>query len=142
MKFDTQTEGLGTWNPNDPCFDWKRPCFGGLTFKNRGHLGSRYIYMHTHHKLYKLSHGNRETMEFPSSVHLHFEELISWMPWRNLQWCIYPVSYPLSCLGITRSTIVDHVNLNHYLDPFVEEFFSGSNHFGQKSREDEVQTHT
>ena len=32
-----------TWNPNDPCFDWKRPCFGGLTFKNRGHLGSRYI---------------------------------------------------------------------------------------------------
>ena len=30
-----------TWNPNDPCFDWKRPCFGGMTFKNRGHLGSR-----------------------------------------------------------------------------------------------------
>ena len=22
----------------------KRPCFGGLTFKNTGHLGSRYIY--------------------------------------------------------------------------------------------------
>ena len=35
-----------TWNPNDPCFDWKRPCFGGLTFKNRGHLGSRYIYIY------------------------------------------------------------------------------------------------
>ena len=33
-----------TWNPNDPCFDWKRPCFGGLTFKNRGHLGSRNFY--------------------------------------------------------------------------------------------------
>ena len=33
-----------TWNPNDPCFDWKGPCFGGLTFKNRGHLGCRYIY--------------------------------------------------------------------------------------------------
>ena len=32
-----------TWNPNDPCFGWKRPCFGGLTLKNRGHLGSRYI---------------------------------------------------------------------------------------------------
>ena len=32
------------WNPNDPCFGWKRPCFGGLTFKNRGHLGSRWIY--------------------------------------------------------------------------------------------------
>ena len=35
-----------TWNTNDPCFDWKRPCFGGLTFKNRGHLGSRYIYIY------------------------------------------------------------------------------------------------
>ena len=34
-----------TWNPNDPCFDCKRPCFGGSTFKNRGHLGSRYIYI-------------------------------------------------------------------------------------------------
>ena len=31
---------LPTWNPNDPGFDWKKPCFGGLTFKNRGHLGS------------------------------------------------------------------------------------------------------
>ena len=37
---------LHTWNPNDPCFHWKRPCFGGLTFKNRGHLGSRYIYFY------------------------------------------------------------------------------------------------
>ena len=38
-----------TWNPNDHCFDWKRPCFGGLTFKHRGHLGSRYIKnMHTY----------------------------------------------------------------------------------------------
>ena len=37
---------LHTWNPNDPCFDWKRPCFGGLTFKNRGHLGSRYTYIY------------------------------------------------------------------------------------------------
>ncbi len=26
-----------TQMPNDPCFDWKRPCFGSLTFKNRGH---------------------------------------------------------------------------------------------------------
>ena len=32
------------WNPYDPCFEWKRPCFGGLTFKNRGHVGSRCIY--------------------------------------------------------------------------------------------------
>ena len=37
--------GICTWNPTDPCFDWKRPGFGGLTFKNRGHLGSRYIYV-------------------------------------------------------------------------------------------------
>ena len=26
-----------TYNPHDPCFTWKRPCFQGLTFKNRGH---------------------------------------------------------------------------------------------------------
>ena len=37
-----------TWNLNDPCFGWKRPCFGGLTFKNRGHLGSRYIIYYQH----------------------------------------------------------------------------------------------
>ena len=34
---------IHTWNPNDPPFYWKRPCSGGVTFKNRGHLGSRYI---------------------------------------------------------------------------------------------------
>ena len=34
-----------TWNPNDPSFGSKRPCFLGLTFKNRGHLGSIYIYI-------------------------------------------------------------------------------------------------
>ena len=22
---------LSAWNPNVPCFDWKRPCFGGKT---------------------------------------------------------------------------------------------------------------
>ncbi len=32
---------LYAWNPNGaPCFAWKGSCFGGLTFKNRGHLGS------------------------------------------------------------------------------------------------------
>ena len=36
---------IGTWNSNDPCFGWKRPCFVGLTFKNRGHLGSRYLWV-------------------------------------------------------------------------------------------------
>ena len=43
---------IHTWNPNDPCFDWKRPCFGGLTFKNRGHLGSRYIYIYYIYTIY------------------------------------------------------------------------------------------
>ena len=33
-----------TWNPNDPCFDWKRPCFEGFHHQNRGQTGSRYIY--------------------------------------------------------------------------------------------------
>ena len=28
-----------------PCFDWKRPCFGGLKPKNRGQTGSRYVYL-------------------------------------------------------------------------------------------------
>ena len=34
-----------TWNPNGPCFDWKRPCFEGLTFKNRGQWGSRHLHI-------------------------------------------------------------------------------------------------
>ena len=37
-----------TWNPNDPCFDWKRPCFGGLKPQNRGQTGSRYIYIYVY----------------------------------------------------------------------------------------------
>ena len=41
-----------TWNPTDPCFGWKRPCFGGLTFKSRGHWGSRYIYIYINPHLY------------------------------------------------------------------------------------------
>ena len=32
---------LSTRNPNDPCFYWKRPCFGGLKPKNKGQTGSR-----------------------------------------------------------------------------------------------------
>ena len=32
-----------TWNPNDPCFCWKGPCFGGLKPKNRGQRGSRQV---------------------------------------------------------------------------------------------------
>ena len=38
-----------TCNPNDTCFDWKRPCFGGgWPQKDRGHLASRYIYIYTY----------------------------------------------------------------------------------------------
>ena len=36
-----------TWNPNDLCFDWKRPGFGGFNHKNRGQTGSRYKYVFT-----------------------------------------------------------------------------------------------
>ena len=35
-----------TWNPNDPCFDWKRPSFGGFNPENKGQTGSRYIYIY------------------------------------------------------------------------------------------------
>ena len=38
-----QLYDIGTWNPNDPCFDWKRPCFEGFNRQNRGQTGSRYI---------------------------------------------------------------------------------------------------
>ena len=24
------TTSMSTWNPNDPCFGWKGPCFGGF----------------------------------------------------------------------------------------------------------------
>ena len=36
-------DSIFTWNPNDPCFGWKRPCFEGFTFKHRGQLGPRYF---------------------------------------------------------------------------------------------------
>ena len=34
-----------TWNPNDPLFWLEKTLFWGLTFKNRGHLGSRNLYI-------------------------------------------------------------------------------------------------
>lgn len=37
------THTCSTWNSSDPCFGRKGPCFKGFTFKNKGHLGSRYI---------------------------------------------------------------------------------------------------
>ena len=35
-----------TWNPNDPCFAWTGPCFGGFNPQHRGQTGSRYIYIY------------------------------------------------------------------------------------------------
>ena len=35
-----------TWNPNEPCFHWKGPSFGGFNFQNRGQTGSRYCYIY------------------------------------------------------------------------------------------------
>ena len=32
-----------TWNPDDPCFEWKGPSFGGFKPQNRGQTGSRYM---------------------------------------------------------------------------------------------------
>ena len=32
-----------TWNPTDPCFEWKGPSFGGFKPQNRGQTGSRYL---------------------------------------------------------------------------------------------------
>lgn len=32
-----------TWNLNDPCFERKRPSFGGFKPQNRGQAGSRYM---------------------------------------------------------------------------------------------------
>ena len=34
-----------TWNPNDPCFEWKRSRFGGFNPQNKGQTGSRYIHI-------------------------------------------------------------------------------------------------
>ena len=36
------------WNPNDHCFEWKGPSFEGFKAQNRGHTGSRYIYIYTY----------------------------------------------------------------------------------------------
>lgn len=39
---------ISTWNPNDRCFYWNRPCLGGLKPKNRAQRGSRHIYIYIH----------------------------------------------------------------------------------------------
>ena len=48
QDFSHQQYHIYTWNPNGaPCFDWSLGLvLGGWTFKNRGHWGSRYIYIY------------------------------------------------------------------------------------------------
>ena len=45
---------------NDPCFDWKRPSFGGLKPANTGQTGSMYIYIYlfTYTHIHKNRMGN------------------------------------------------------------------------------------
>ena len=46
-----------TWNPNNPCFDWKRPCFGGAKAQHRAQTGSRCIYVYIYiHSIVKKYH--------------------------------------------------------------------------------------
>ena len=40
-----------TWNPNDHCFEWKGPSFGGFNPQNRGQTGSRYLYLNIIHQI-------------------------------------------------------------------------------------------
>ncbi len=54
-----------TWNPNDPCFVWKGPCFGGLTFKNRGQLGIAWGFLLIDICSHEPNHFNRKK---PSGV--------------------------------------------------------------------------
>ena len=64
-------------NPNDHCFDWKRPCFGGLTFKNRGHLGSRYTYIRIRsiHIQHVYANASARTHTCAYAVHTHSHKL-------------------------------------------------------------------
>ena len=42
-----------TWNPNDPCFDWKRPCFGGVDLQKQRSFGLQvYIYICIWHMIF------------------------------------------------------------------------------------------
>ena len=43
MGWGKTTNQIHTWNPNDPCFAWKGPRFGGFNPQNRGQTGFRYI---------------------------------------------------------------------------------------------------
>ena len=75
----------------NPCFDRKRPCFfwgGQVTFKNRGHLGSRYIYIFM----------SREPLGFSSQTTLQARS------WRSL---FAKVGGPATLLGLPGGSCQD-----------------------------------
>ena len=45
-----------TWNPNDPCFEWKGPSFGWFKPQNRGQTGSTILYIYVYIYIYSNSY--------------------------------------------------------------------------------------
>ena len=81
-----------TWNPNDPRFDWKKPCFGRAKAKNRGQTGSRYIHKYTHYIIIY-----RDTMYTPHSgsvFHMcYWQDSVGWpflWAWRGETEDLFP----------------------------------------------------
>ena len=77
----------GNWNPNDRCFDRKRPCFERLTFKNRGHWGSRYIYIYTYYMPF-LRIRLFCRLKNPMLVDISMEVVHSLSAFRTLRWTL------------------------------------------------------
>ena len=60
---------LYTWNPNDPCFDWKKPCFGGvkaMKAKNRGQTNRFQVYIYICINVYTINISDVPGLETPS----------------------------------------------------------------------------
>ena len=49
-----------TWNPNDPCFDWKRPSFGGFKPEKKGPFrwSNEFVYFHDNKRWTRLTYQN------------------------------------------------------------------------------------
>ena len=60
-----------TWNPNVPCFDWKRPCFGGKT-KDKWVPGyiyiTMYIYIHVCINIFICPHASASSFRYVLNV--------------------------------------------------------------------------
>ena len=69
-----------TWNPHDPCCDWKRPGLGGLTFKNRGQFAQIFSFLLDWQHL-------RTRLRYPKSFLATFEAVIH-------SSCAYPYGKP------------------------------------------------